>query len=147
PPAARRRSCLLPPSGFLYDHDRNLAGGPLLVFLVRRPDRGHLLPQRRLLGLGGGAGARLEALGHHLHLDLGLRGQVLVPGRVLGRAAAGGHHHVAVAVAAVDQRGRAGLAGAPAGRRQQEGRHALPDVAVLATGLEVTLGVFLLPAG
>src|SRR5581483_7811020 len=131
----------------LEEDHRDLAGGPRLVLVVGRPDRGHRLPQRRALRRGGGAGAGLEALGQHLHVDLGLCAQVLVPRRMGRRAPPGGHDHVALAVPPVDERRGAGLTGAAAGGGQQQRRHPFPDVAVLAAGGEIAPGVLLLPAG
>src|SRR5215470_1388885 len=141
-----RETWLTAASGALDDDDRDLARGARLVLVVGRPDLGHDRPERRPLRLRGGAGARLEAVRHHLHLDLGLGHQVLVPGRMLRRPAARGHHQVAIAVAAVDQRRGPRLAGAPAGGRQEQRGHALPDVPVLAAALAIAARVLLLPA-
>ena len=77
----------------------------------------------------------------HLDLGLGVGLQVLVPGRVLGGAALGGHDHPVVAVGALDQGRRAGLAGAaPAGAEQQD-LGAPPAIAALAAGLPVDADV------
>src|SRR5262245_19227359 len=63
----------------LDDHHRDLPRRARLVFVVGGEDRSHRLPQRRLLGRRGCAGAGLEALRHDLHLNLGLRDEILVP--------------------------------------------------------------------
>src|ERR1700737_2995665 len=68
----------------------------------------------------GGARACGEGLRTDLHGDVRVGKQVEVPGRVVVRAAVGGRQDVEVAVASVDERGTAQLAGFPAsGRRQQ----------------------------
>src|SRR5712671_5033663 len=134
-------------SDALEDHDRNLARRPLLILLIRRPDRGHRLPQGWLLRRRRRAGARFEAIRHDLHLHDRLRDEVLVPARVLRRAAARGDDEIVVAGAAVDQRRRPRLAGAPAGRRQEQGGDALPDMPVPAVAVDITARVRLLPAG
>src|SRR5262249_41712655 len=127
-----RETWLTAPSDALDDDERDLARGARLVLVVGWPDLGHDRPERRLLRLRRGAGTRLEAVRHHLHLDLGFGRQVLVPGGMLRRPAARGHHQVAVAVAAVDQGRGPRLTGAPAGGRQEQRGDALPDVPVLA---------------
>src|SRR2546429_5158590 len=134
-------------SDALEDHDRDLARRPLLIFVVRRPDRGHRRPESRLLGRRRRAGARLEAVRHDLHLDDRLSHEIVVPARVSRRAAARGDDEITIASTAVDQRGRPWVTRAPAGRGQEQGRDALPDMAVAALSLDVPARVRLLPSG
>ena len=114
-----------------------------LVIVVGGPAGGHLLPQLRFLLGCGRARMGGEAVVEHLHVDLGLLGEVQVPGRVLRSAAPGGHDEVVVAVAAVDQGRAALLAGSPAGGREDQDFGPVPFVTLLTVGCDVPLDVLL----
>jgi hypothetical protein len=60
----------------------------------------------RVVGLGNRDGARRgrEAIALDLHLHRRIRGQILVPPRVVGHAAPGGHHDAALAIGREDER-------------------------------------------
>src|SRR4029453_6099582 len=123
-----RKECY-PPSGRrsadrIEHYDRDLAvGNLLLVVVVGRPEGGGLLPERRAFRAAGGAGEHLLLLGADLDLDLGVGEDVLVPARMLGRAALGGDDEVAVAGLAVEQREQEFLPGLAPRRREQQRRH------------------------
>ena len=126
----------------LAGRELHLAVGPALVALVVGPVRRHLRPHGGALVAVRGPRVRLEAVAHHLHLDLGIGLQVVVPAGVAGRAAVRGDDHVVVARAAIDQGADPRLAGPPPGRREQQDRAALaPVVPLLAVGLEVAADV------
>src|SRR5438067_7433294 len=122
-------------AGALEHDDRDLALGLVHVVVVRRPDLGHRRPETVALVAAGCARPCGELLVLDLQLHLGMLDEVPVPPGVLRRAALRGDDDVAVAVAAEDERRRAGVARAATGRRQQQDRHAVPDVADLAVGL------------
>ena len=83
-------------SGALEDDDRDLALGLLLVFVVGGPLGGHRRPDLRLLLGARRAGAGLEDVAFDLDLDLGVLGEVQVPGGVRVVAAFGGDDRVGV---------------------------------------------------
>src|SRR5262249_43103178 len=101
------------------------------------------LPQPRLLVVRSGVRPDTNALAAHLDLRVGVRAQVHVPVRVSRRATHRRDDEVVVAVAAEDQGRGALLAGLPSGRREKEGRHAVPEVADLAVRLAVAAYVLL----
>jgi hypothetical protein len=101
----------------------------------------HLGPQRRLLLVGRVAGAHLVHLVADLHLCLRIGLEVQVPGRWSVRAALRRDDQQIVAVATVDQRVVALLAGLAPGRGEDERLRPLPVVAHLATGLPVAADV------
>ena len=78
-----------------------------LVVVVGRPLGGHRLPHSGFSSGRRRARGGREAVADDLHLDVGVRLEVQVPGRRLGVAALGGDDQVVVPVAAVDQRRRA----------------------------------------
>src|SRR5262245_34845931 len=86
-----------PASDAFEDDDGDLARRPLLILVVGRPDRGHRLPESRLLGRRRRAGARLEAICQDLDLNDRIRDEIFVPARMLGRAPARGHDEVLLA--------------------------------------------------
>src|SRR5438094_5328614 len=93
----------------------NHAFGPLLVLGKPRPDFGHLFVQPvPLLTAVHNPRARLERLSAVVvgHLDLDLRGCVDIPEphRMVRRPAPRCHDDVVVSLAAIDPRGREGLA-------------------------------------
>src|SRR4029077_5893243 len=91
----------------------------------------------RLLVAGCRAGAHGELLGLDLDLGVRVRLDVPVPGRVLRRTAHRCDDEVVVGVTAEDQCGRARFVRAATGRREQQDRHPVPDVADLAAALPV----------
>src|SRR3954447_5129867 len=97
-------------SGALQHDHRDLPVGLLLVGVVRRPVPDHRLPQLGLLVGVRGARAGGEPVAPDLHLDLGVRVEVEVPGGRSGGAALGGDDEVVVAALPIDQRRAARLA-------------------------------------
>src|SRR5438270_6828189 len=107
------------------DDDRDLAGGPALVVGKARH---HLrLGCEEALVLLAGRDARRgdELLAQDLHRDLRIGDQVVVPARILGRAALGGDDHVVVAGSREGEGVLATLAGLGAGGGQDQDRSAL----------------------
>lgn len=116
-----------------------LVGGR--VGVVGRPDLRHDLPQARLLVCDRRSGCGRKAVGEHLHLDIGMHGEVSVPAGVVGRAALRGDHDGVVAHRAVDQ--RVGLwSPRPATLHgENETRRAVPEVPLGSVRREVALDV------
>ena len=89
----------------LEDDDRDLAVGSRLVVVVVGEDRGHRLPQPRLLVRGSAGWARAWKRSPFTCTSTsGIGQQVQVPARVMSERRRGGDDEQAVAVAAVDQR-------------------------------------------
>src|SRR3954451_2594757 len=130
-------------SGALEHDHRDLPVGLLLVLVVGGPVPDHRLPQVGLLVGRRGPGPRREPVALDLHLDLGIRLEVEVPGGRGGGAALGGDDEVVVAALAVDERRAALLAGLTAGGGEDECLRALPVVADLAVGLHVAPDMFI----
>src|ERR1700693_2243212 len=103
-------------------HDgRDLARGSLAVVVEGRVDVGMMRVQALVLFALRNVRASLELLLPYLHGHLRVLHEVVVPGRVSGRAALGGDDHVVVAVAGVDERVLAYLPGFGAyGREDQD---------------------------
>src|ERR1700730_6399446 len=95
----------------LQDDDRDLAGGPLAVLVEAWVDAGVLLIQALVFVAIDNLRARPELLAPDLDRDLGMRDEVVIPGRVGRRATLGGDDDVVVAVARVHDRGFPNLAG------------------------------------
>src|SRR5690606_576086 len=125
------------------NHDRDVPARLLLVLVVLGPDGGHLPPQRGLLLGRRRASPRGELVALHLDLHLGVGLQVLVPLRMVVRAALRRDDDVRVAFGLVDERGGALLPAAAADRGEQQGDGPLPLVAHLTVGLLVTPDVLL----
>ena len=103
----------------------------------------HRAPQLGLLVGRRSARAGCELVGLDLDVDVRIGAEVVVPrGRLVGPALGRDDQEI-VAVAPVDQRRRALLAGAAAGRGdEQHGRAVAPVVALLAVGLDVAPDMF-----
>ena len=84
-----------------HDH-RDLALGLALIVGIGGPELKRLVPEARPFRAGGGPRPRLELPGPDLNLDHRVGQHVLVPARMLGRAALGGDHEVAVAGLAIE---------------------------------------------
>src|SRR6478735_11725772 len=87
--AAQRASRASVTSDPLEQEDRDLPVGLLLVLGVRRVLLDRALPPLRALGALGDPGAVGRLVGAVLEVDLGVLDEVVVPGRVVGRAALG----------------------------------------------------------
>src|SRR6266540_1771908 len=127
-------------SGLEHDHG-DLPVRLALVVVVGGPDLGHEVPQLFPLRPLGRAGPGPEPVVLDLHLDLGIVAQVQVPVGMALRASLGGHHQVAAAVLAEDERLGALLAAETAGGREDQRGDAVPVIALLATGLAVAAHV------
>src|SRR5690606_26630726 len=97
-------------SGRVQHDDGDVAVGLGPVVVERGPHGGHRGPQLGLLLGARGAGDGVEPLGAHLHRDVRVGDEILVPARVVRRAALGGHDDVRIPVGLVDQRELARLA-------------------------------------
>jgi hypothetical protein len=78
-----------------------------------------------------------------LNLDVGIRNQVEVPGRMPRRTAFGGLDQKVVAVPSVDQRALPLPARAPTRRRQDQRLRPLPVVTLLASGRKISIDMLL----
>src|ERR687891_25863 len=125
----------------LDHHHRDLPLDPGLVSVVLRPDRRHGAPQTRTLPRRGGPGARVEAFGSRLDVDLRIGPEVQVPGGVAPGPARRAHHEVPVAVAPVDQRRSAQLPRLPTPGGEEERVHPAPPVSLPPLGLHVLADV------
>ena len=129
-----------------HEH-RDLPVGLLLVLGVVGPGRDRALPPRGLLVAEDLA--RLVVLGDRavLQLDARVRLDVVVPDRMLRRAAQRCDHRVLAVVLHPHQRGLADLAALGADGGQQDDGLALQLGALGAAGLHVLLGVVAGPVG
>src|SRR6266545_97500 len=133
--------CRVIPEAALGHHHRDPPVRLALVVVIGGPDLGHQLPQPFPLRPLGRAGPGPEPDVLDLHLDLRIVAQVEVPVGMAPRASLGGHHQVAVAILAEDERLGALLAAATASSREDQRGDAVPVIALLATGLAVAAHV------
>jgi glyoxylase-like metal-dependent hydrolase (beta-lactamase superfamily II) len=108
----------------LQDEDRNEPVGPLLVFGVRRVGSDRALPPGSAFLAADLAGGRLPLVRAVLDLNVRVGEEVVVPQRVLRRAALGRDSEVGTLVLDAHQRGLADLAGLGAAVRDDDDRHA-----------------------
>ena len=86
-----------------HDH-RYLALGLELVVGVGRPKFERLFPKSKAFLARRCPGPRIHLLGPNLYFDVGVRKNVAIPPRVLGRASLRGDYEVTAAVRSVKQR-------------------------------------------
>lgn len=121
--------------------DGDLAGCPLLVVVVLRPDIRHQPPQGWPVFPDGWFGAGANLVGADLNPNLRVREKVAIPVRVLVGTAVGGDHDVAVAVVAVYECCPSEPSGSPSTRCKEERVHSLPAVAASSGALDIGMYV------